>query len=107
MSSTNRGSVRNERDFYPTPLAAFRGVLPLLEKSWIHWEPAQGDGRLVDSMMRFGITAWGTDLETGHDFLTRKNKEDVIITNPPFSLAFEFCKVAKNWPTSRFGCCFL
>lgn len=95
MSSTNRGSERREKDFYPTPSSAFRPVLRLLNKEWKHWECAQGDGRLVQMMQKVGISCRGSDLNDGDDFLApHLAPEDVIITNPPFSLAQEFCNVA-------------
>ena len=50
-------------------------------------------------MQKFGINAFGTDINdpTPVNFLGCENTDaDVIITNPPFSLALEFCKVAKK-----------
>lgn len=91
MSSTNRGAIRKDADFYATPMAAFIPLLPFLEKGKQHWECACGDSRLVTAMQNYGIDAVGTDLRTGHDFLESTRTSPVIITNPPFSLAFEFC----------------
>lgn len=100
MSATNRGSTRNERDFYPTPLSAFTPLLPFLNQHKLHWEPACGDGRLIRAMRGAGITADGSDIEnhageTPRDFLSDDTTRETIITNPPFSLAFEFCKHAR------------
>jgi hypothetical protein len=91
MSSTNRGAIRNAQDFYATPLSAFNPLLPYLDKTKEHWECACGDGRLVTAMMDYDIHVCGTDLNSGHDFLQSTRHAPVIITNPPFSLAFEFC----------------
>ena len=93
MSATNRGALRRERDFYPTPESAFK---PLLEKvlpvNVRFYEPARGDGRLVEWLRVSGRDAYGSDLAQGFDFLKRKKsfQRDFIITNPPFSLAQEF-----------------
>jgi len=91
MSATNRGAIRRESDFYATPLSAFTPLLPYLDKTAHHWEPACGDGRLVDSMRQHDIDCDGTDLNSGHNFLESTRQVPVIITNPPYSLAFEFC----------------
>ena len=98
MSATNRGAVRIEADFYPTPLTAFMPLIPYLPKVKT-WEPAQGDGRLVRAMVASGIDAKGSDLypQDGTvpvDFLSTDGHYPCIVTNPPFSLAFEFCQHA-------------
>ena len=101
MSATNRGAVRQDRDFYATPLTAFMPLIPYLPRVTT-WEPACGDGRLVKAMIASGIPAIGSDLfpqNSGEecndgesvDFLTRDDFHPCIVTNPPFSLALEFC----------------
>lgn len=94
MSSTNRGSIRNPKDFYPTPDFSFKPLLPHLDRRGIFWEPAKGDGRLVRWMIEFGLEADGDDIETGCDYLDDNTPRHTVITNPPFSFAFEFCKNA-------------
>lgn len=96
MSATNRGAVRRESDFYATPLSAFTPLLPYLLKVRRYWEPACGDGRLIKAMRDFGIDACGADLNGPHprDFLLDDYCREGIITNPPYSLAFEFCQHA-------------
>lgn len=103
MSSTNRGTVRNEADFYATPRRAFEPLIPYLDRGSTHWEPACGDRRLITWMLAAGIDAAGADMSDGSDFLTEggctpmlewaeaQNRPLTIITNPPFSLAQEFC----------------
>lgn len=95
MSATNRGTTREESDFYPTPRSAFHPLLPFLPKLPI-WEPAQGDGRLVLYMRRYGLNAAGDDLNAGYDFLTDPTPRACIVTNPPFSLSLEFCDHALS-----------
>jgi hypothetical protein len=92
MSATNRGTVRREKDFYPTPESAFRPMLERLPFNRSYYEPACGDGRLVRWLQQFGHTAYGTDLVTGTDFMACTDCQDFIITNPPFSLALEFAQ---------------
>lgn len=97
MSATNRGSVRNPGDFYATPESAFLPMIPFIKKlPFTVWEPAQGDGRLVSWMISNGIEAIGSDIADGTDFLSSTMGVGSIVTNPPFSLAFEFCQHAVN-----------
>lgn len=96
MSCTNRGAVRATADFYPTPLSAFDVLIPFLDRTRHHWEPACGDGRLVLQMRMHGIRADGADLEQDAllkgriDYLKDTTQYDVVLTNPPYSLAQEF-----------------
>ena len=94
MSATNRGAIRREADFYATPLSAFTPLLPYLDRNLEHWEPSYGDARLVTSMLDYKIAAFGNDLNNGYDFLKDDSRRECIITNPPYSLAFEFCQHA-------------
>lgn len=94
MSSTNRGAIRREADFYATPEAAFKPLLAFLpmDKALLYWEPACGDRRLIQWIYEAGGLADGKDLRTdGVDFLKDETPRTFIITNPPFSLAQEFC----------------
>lgn len=96
MSATNRGAARNERDFYATPESAFAPLLHYLHFDLEYWEPAQGDGRLVRWLRESGRRADGRDLACGFDFLEDTTQRQFILTNPPFSLALEFCDHAIN-----------
>ncbi len=97
MSSTNRGAQRIESDFYPTPLSAFTPLLPFLPAHCKYWEPACGDGRLIKAMKLAGLDADGSDIVIdGMSFLQDETDREVIITNPPFSLALEFCDHALD-----------
>lgn len=96
MSATNRGAIRNASDFYPTPLSAFEPLIKYLPKDRVYWEPACGDGRLVKALKDSNIVASGNDIINDYDFLSDMTDHDIIITNPPFSLAFEFCRHAVN-----------
>ena len=100
---------RSPYDFYPTPSSAIK---PLLEKMNFHgvhiYEPCAGDGAIVkeiknmfpdahvsanelDTNHEANLSLSGADRITWTNFLTTKdNGADIIITNPPFSLAQEF-----------------
>lgn len=98
MSATNRGSVRNAQDFYATPKSAFEPMLPFIyQVGGPVWEPACGDGRLIQWMGDYGIECDGSDINAAAfpmDFLKDSRTGHCLISNPPFSLAFEFCQRA-------------
>ena len=103
MSRTKSTNSRPPGDFYPTPLSAFEPLLPLVRQlNCPVWEPACGDGRLVKAMLDFGILADGDDLNSGYDFLKDTTQRGCILTNPPFSLAQEFCHHALKHSTHVF-----
>lgn len=91
---------RISSDFYPTPpevtqaLLDFLGLtnLPQYKKDDIViWEPACGEGHMVDVFKKNGLPCIGTDIKTGTDFLTTPLIScKWIITNPPFSLSEQF-----------------
>lgn len=111
MSATNRGSKRNDADFYATPVNA---IIPLLENYIIAeeldliLEPSAGDGAIIDTLRAAGYTnpiyaieireeereklERNATIVSIEDFLTADLdfNFDVIIGNPPFSLAQEF-----------------
>lgn len=112
MSSTNRGANRNEADFYPTPAWAVRRILEAFPFPGGRWfEPAAGDGAIIratneirqdvrwDACELRGECAkelerLGTNPEIC-DFLfippgRMRGRFDVILTNPPYSLAATF-----------------
>lgn len=109
MSATNRGAKRIASDFYPTPIESFIPVMPFVQlMPGPFWEPACGDRRLVRHLLGEGLTAYGTDLSVGHDFLDPGFQAEVmigtkevprfrsIVTNPPFSKAEEFLTTALS-----------
>ena len=99
----NRSAVdRNATDFYATPPEVTAALLDFLEcKNLISplatiWEPAMGDGAMMDVMFEREYRVWGSDLYPHFcnvpsvDFLQSTIECDWIITNPPFSKATEF-----------------
>jgi hypothetical protein len=87
---------RNKLDFYPTPREVTIALLDFLhipENAKI-WEPACGDGRMVEVMRERGYDVTGTDIQSGVDFLTADLPKgcEWIITNPPFNVSEKFIK---------------
>ena len=115
MSATNRGTKRKESDFYATPLDAvyalldnYKGICPndhILE-------PSAGNGNIIKALRKSGYKNFITAVELREeeknnlkengasevailDFLqygelVNINNYDVIIGNPPYSMAKEF-----------------
>lgn len=104
-SATGRGTTRDPKDFYATPRSAFAPIVSRLPRDVAFWEPCAGDGRLIFMLRETGRTAWGADLYPQHDnpyryefkavdYLTDFTPRDFVVTNPPFSVAFEMCQHA-------------
>lgn len=117
MSSTNRGSVRLADDYYRTPDWATRLILPHL-----HWfavktvlDPAAGDGAIMNVVRSYALTTRHIPSDIVHGVqgieiddhrasrsLSRCEdalradweRPDIVIANPPYSLALEFCEKA-------------
>ena len=91
MSSTNRGAERRLHDMYATPAPAIDALLNVLQYSPLHHfhEPCRGDGAIYD---RIQCLRSHCEITEGIDYLTHSPTlhYDLIITNPPFSLALEF-----------------
>lgn len=92
----NTAYMRNKSDFYPTPPEVTQALLDILTlpKGTTVWEPACGEGHMVEVMTKNGLEVIGTDIQSGTDFLKAELPGDVqwIITNPPFSLAEQFIR---------------
>lgn len=110
MSATGRGTTRDEKDYYSTPRAAFAPLLDILPRDVAFWEPCCGDGRLIRWLRESGRKAAGADLmhrthctelelsecSGGVDYLKDATWREFVITNPPFSVAFEMCQHARQ-----------
>jgi len=102
VSATNRGAVRNEHDFYPTPAWCVHRLLeavPLPAGRWL--EPCVGDGAIVRAVNACRGVEWFTNdirsevaADVHGDFLApafpHARAWEVLLTNPPFSLALDF-----------------
>lgn len=100
----NGAKARKASDLYPTPPEVTVALMRFLNlpAGTDVWEPACGQGDMVEALRDCGMLAYGTDIRSGQDFLgtyaphyTDKSI-DWIITNPPFSLADEFIRHAAE-----------
>ena len=113
MSATNRGIERIHKDQYDTPDWLIQAILPYimptnsLYSNFRILEPACGTGAVVnvikDYPTLYPIEVDAYDVESRgcgeiRDFITGifDKKYDLIITNPPFYLAFEFVTKALS-----------
>lgn len=91
MSATNRGTQRKANDYYPTPKYTVESLLRVLDLSNVQTfaEPCMGDGaiiNLIDVPLKYSA-----ELSSGIDYFdVTFDNVDLIITNPPFSLAIDF-----------------
>jgi len=108
MSSTGRKTKRMAYDFYPTPkwcMERLYEALPLPDGKWL--DPAAGDGAFLKNknanwtaleiqpkFQQELVSIAGTNNVIIESYLTAQLLPiyNVIITNPPFSLALEFIK---------------
>ena len=90
MSRQKTGVRLNSTDFYPTPLWCAENLEVDWDKFSTAHEPCKGDGRLVDWMSSKGLKTSYTEITEGLDFFDWSGPVDLIVTNPPFSLAAEF-----------------
>jgi hypothetical protein len=95
---------RREGDDYPTPPWVTRAILGHLDWPLVGtiWEPAVGQGKLVNVLLNEGYTAVGTS----EDFLLVEkppSNVQMIITNPPYGpggrTAVKFIEKALSFPT--------
>lgn len=109
MAGGGDSDSREENDFYPTPPGPAEA---LLSSRWAPpagstvWECACGTGEMAEALKSFGYTVAPTDLiDRGYgmapfDFTTMNTAlADVVMTNPPFSLAEEFVRAAHRMGT--------
>ena len=91
MSATNRGSTIISQEFYPTPKYTAEAMLAELDFTQVSsfTEPCKGGGHIYDLVDV--KDKYYAELSEGIDYLTTEMpKVDLILTNPPFSLAQEF-----------------
>lgn len=103
FSGNNLGQ-RRKSDFYETPYSMTRAILDRLpmERYRVVLEPACGNGAILHELRLHPHKpphVHAFDLCLGKekkDFLTSTTQADLIITNPPYSLAREFILKAKE-----------
>lgn len=104
FSCNNASGKRNKGDFYQTPYGLTRLLLDEIRgelgTSFV-LEPCCGEGAIVTVLKESGINCVYIDIKYDTDFLDSTLKKENtafpwIITNPPYSLAFEFIQKAKE-----------
>lgn len=82
----------NPKDRCQTPDYAVDPLLPFLNPDLTIWEPAAGEGLLVDTLYDGGIgTVVSGDLLDGQNFfdpLCEPEHWDILVTNPPYSTKY-------------------
>ncbi len=81
-------------DACQTPDYAVEPLLPYLEQFETIWEPAQGEGLILDYLTEQDFRVIGSDLITDQNFFEYEPDKqwDAIITNPPYSIKFQWLK---------------
>jgi hypothetical protein len=126
MSSTHRGATRRPADYYPTPQWCTRRLLEALELPAGRWlEPGAGEGHIIRAVdeargdvewtacelraeCRESLRVLVPEVRCPHDFVEHRAPAsgfDVVICNPPFSLACEF--VERSLPLGEWVVMFL
>lgn len=92
MSSTNRGAERQPHDLYPTPAPPIDALLEVMyiPLDSVFHEPCKGAGAIYNRVPCRERSH--CEINEGSDYLEHIAlwRYDLIITNPPFSLAMEF-----------------
>ena len=103
FSGNNALGQRKKSDFYETPYSMTSHLLEVedFNKSLTVCEPACGDGAIVKILEKKWDNVVAYDIEK--NFLWETKNYDYIITNPPFSLAYEFVQKAKQIATEKFA----
>lgn len=106
-STNNASGERRKGDFYETPYSITQHLLDneFFKKDAILLEPACGEGAIVKVLKDNGFNPFASDLTEGVDFLESGDNEtcNYIITNPPFSKAYEFTLQAKKVCRNKFA----
>ena len=92
--SANNMGQRKKSDFYETPYSLTEQLLQIEKLRGSILEPARGNGAISKILKKYGINYIEYDKEI--DFLKETRKYDTIITNPPYSKAFQFILKAKE-----------
>lgn len=103
FSANNVSGKRKKSDFYETPYSITRHLLNVEEfdYSLTICEPACGDGAIVKILKEKTNNVIAYDIEK--NFLSETKQYDYIITNPPFSIAYEFIVKSKQVAKKKFA----
>lgn len=91
---TKINSKETARDVCQTPPYALLPLLPYLPNGKIIWEPACGEGILVNALIDLGYKVKWSDIirDPKEDFFKFEPRKgfDLIVTNPPYSLKYQW-----------------
>lgn len=96
MSKRDSGRERKPRDDYGTPPGPIDALLGVVNLPPVLWEPAPGEGRMVDHLRERGFEVISGGVT---DFLDKETtlpdeRIGAIVTNPPYVAAAEFARQA-------------
>lgn len=103
FSCNNVAGQRKKSDFYETPYSMTGRFLEeeYFDSALSFCEPACGKGAIVKVLQEITENITSYDIEK--NFLLDDAHYDYIITNPPFSLAYEFIQQAKKLTRKKFA----
>jgi hypothetical protein len=99
FSGNNVTGNRKKSDTYETPYSMTQQLLDAhpIPKDSLIVEPACGNYAIIEVLNKNGYKfPCFYDLAQGKDFLEETRSFDIVLTNPPFSLAYEFIMKAKQ-----------
>lgn len=108
FSTNNASGKRKESDYYATPYELTRRFLDRwnIDKSFLILEPCFGEANAIVKVLQekgfTNIVSHDLNID-GIDFLKYNEKVDYLITNPPYSLAYEFIQKAKIITDKQFA----
>lgn len=88
MKSKMPPKAAGRSDIFQTPPHAVRMLSGFIPKEWKIWEPACGEGQIVNTLREEGRRVIDTDIQTGFDFLSSlrpRPEYDMLVTNPPYT----------------------
>ncbi len=96
FSTNNVTGNRKASDAYETPYSLTRQLLEREKFPNLILEPACGNRAIVKVLNDFDYDVIAVDINMGINFLSIHDRYPAIVTNPPFSLAYEFIQHAKT-----------
>jgi hypothetical protein len=104
-SRNNASGERKASDLYETPYSMTRQLLEVEKFDYRKrvFEMASGNGAQVKVLREKFEQVIENDISYGLDSLVWPAKMPYVITNPPYSLAFEFIQHAKRITTKKFA----
>ena len=78
--------AKGRSDIFQTPRVAIEPIVQFIPQDYSIWEPACGNGNIVNFFIEKNYEVLGTDLQMGYDFFENEVDASCIITNPPYSI---------------------